>query len=66
MGIRKLQCFEILTQGFLVYPKYPYCMLTSMSEASPVEDEKDATRVNQKALGGPFTSRGHHIFSGKI
>jgi hypothetical protein len=38
-------------QGFLVYPKYSYCVLASMDEASPLEDEKHAIRVNQKALG---------------
>jgi hypothetical protein len=40
-------------QGFLVYPKYPYCMLDFLHEASPMEDEKDAIRVNQKALDEP-------------
>ena len=43
-----------ISQGFLVYPKYPYCMLASMREASPLEDEKDAIRVNQKALFHQF------------
>ncbi len=37
-------------QGFLVYPKYPYCTLTFLHEISTVEEGKDAIRVNQKAL----------------
>ncbi len=37
-------------QGLWVYPKYPYCMLTFMHEASLVEDEKGAIRVNPQAL----------------
>jgi hypothetical protein len=35
---------------FLVYPKYAYCTLASMCEASPVEEEKDAIRENQEVL----------------
>ncbi len=41
---------KAVAQGFLVYPKYPYCMLASMREALPVEEEKGAIRVHQKAL----------------
>ncbi len=37
-------------QGFLVYPKYPYCMLVFLHDISPLKEGKDAIRVNQKAL----------------
>lgn len=37
-------------QGFLVYPKYPYCILIYLREAAPMKVEKDAIRVHQKAL----------------
>ena len=40
----------ISKQGFLVYPKCPYCMSVYLREASPLKDEKDAIRVHQKAL----------------
>jgi hypothetical protein len=39
-----------INQGLCVYPKYPYCMLAALREASAVEDEKDAIRVNAQAL----------------
>jgi|SRR5215469_993860 len=45
-----------LHQGFVVYPKCSYCMLTSMHEASPTGDEKDAIRGNHKALDGDCLS----------
>ena len=50
--LRTLFCQEasLAPQGFLVYPKYAYCTLASMCEASPVEEEKDAIRENQKVL----------------
>jgi hypothetical protein len=48
-------------QGFLVYPKYLYCKLVFPHEASSIEDEKDAIRVNQKALTNG-AGRSHLIF----
>jgi hypothetical protein len=38
------------SQGFLVYPKDSYYLLTFMHEVSTVEEEKAAIRVHQKAL----------------